>query len=133
MSTVTDVIITFALDPDEAHVAELNRFFARDFEANTPNEDKDGMRRPQASLLPVDDLWTSHTDAMAKKDGGPFERRVMQVVVMIGAYNYLDLPRFVAHIESIPWVARDEIQLFVNEENYENGFQKIDLNVLRNW
>jgi len=51
--------------------------------------------------------------------------KVIQPAVYAAAYNYLSIPDFVRHIFSISWEEKDELQVFINDENDDN-FTLID-------
>ncbi len=55
--------------------------------------------------------------------------KCLQATVLIGAFNYLDLSGFVAHLRELPWPrwSTERIRLFVQEENDECGFHEVEI------
>ncbi len=51
----------------------------------------------------------------------------IQADIFIGAFNYMDLDAFVAHLRSLPWdeYDRDQVRLFVQKEHDEYGFYEV--------
>lgn len=49
--------------------------------------------------------------------GGGF--KAMQCVVSIGAFNYLDIPAFLAFAWSLDWHSRDLVQIMIKDEEEE--------------
>ena len=96
MSHVTDVILTMSL------LEEVGR------------DDK----CPAVELL---NAWLSERNKGELKRVDDFAggRKAIQAAVFMGAFNYLDIPEFVAAVASAPWEDRDSLALFVKDEHDE--------------
>ncbi len=98
MSNVTDVILTSSIDLGHGITLEdVNRHF-----------------EGGEALYKVD----KPADAPGK---------AIQADIYIGAFNYMDLDSFVAHLRSLPWeeYERGQVRLFVQFEHDEYGFHEV--------
>lgn len=94
MSSVTDVILTLSLmeerDEDDAlpAVDRLNEY-----------------------------LLSRKIGKLERVDGSAGGRKVFQAVVLLGAFNHLNLEDLIRAIAVQEWVERDDVQLFVKGEH----------------
>ena len=94
MSSVTNLILHIGIIEDEdAKIKEVNAFFG---ERENPLV---GLREQ-----PLPRGWY----------GGS---KYLECNIYVGAFNYLDLVRFLKHINSIQWDEPQDVQLFVKEQN----------------
>ena len=52
--------------------------------------------------------------------------KFLEAQLYLGAFNYLILEEFIAHLRSLPWEAPESVQLIIKEEN-DDKFRVIDL------
>ncbi len=106
MSTVTDVILTLSVlegDEDDAiHVLQ-------------PELDRIEREHNRKVFAPA--------PVSQHAAGG----KTMQAVVFVGAYNRLPEDAFIEAIERTPWVAPEEVRLFIQREHDECGFHEVPL------
>lgn len=97
MSVVTNLILFI---PHSEHVctrlAEVNAYFERD------------QIRP---LVSVDDP--------ALPRGWYGGSKMLEAFLFLGAFNHLDLRRFIDHLKSLPWECPENVQLIVREQDDE--------------
>jgi hypothetical protein len=106
MSCVTNVILCFSCadgGPDTGVIKEVNSFF----DLGKVN----GLKSIDSTTLPR--RWY----------GGD---KMMEANLYVGAFNHLDLPQFVEHLQRLPWRHPEIVQLFVMEENDER-FREIKI------
>lgn len=116
MSTVTNTILTFALDEErytEEHpqgddargvIAEVNEYWKQKY--GDAAIVSDGFRHPP-------EVWHGGTKAL-------------ECYVFVAAFNYLGLKEFVKHLRSIKWDAPSRVQLFVQEQE-DDVFREVHL------
>ena len=92
MSHVTDVIITCSV-MDEDKTWSLNAML----------ETRDDLAESGAWLNRVDD-----------KAAGS---KAMQAAVLIGAFGYLDIDKFVEAVRAHPWYCPEDVQIFMKDEH----------------
>lgn len=95
MSHVTDVILTVSL-------LEQNDVYPADV-------------YPAVEAL---NTWLSERDKgeLKRVDSFAGGRKAVQAAVFMGAFNFLDIPEFVAAVAAAPWGYRDGLALFVKNE-----------------
>jgi hypothetical protein len=89
MSLVTDIVLVLALS-DVLNVKHVNEFFRKSR---------------------LDDFFP--LQRVDKKAGGD---KVMQAIVLLGAYNYFNLEDFKDHLRTIEWYSPEDVRLFVGCE-----------------
>lgn len=77
----------------------------------------------------VNDYFTGeHGDAVLHQVDKPADSpgKAIQGDIFIGAFNYLKLGEFVAHLRGLDWDGLPEtVRLFVQEEHDEHGFHEV--------
>ena len=104
MSRVTNLLMSFNAVEQPSKVDDVNLFFT-----------KSGYER---GLISIED------DSLPPRWYGgnkPFE-----VEVLVGAFNFLEIDRFITYLQSLAWANRDSVQLFVQEQE-EAKFRIITL------
>jgi hypothetical protein len=95
VSVVTNLILSIPCGEDEEQrIPEVNAFF---------DGSESGRRRPLARLH--DSEW---------RYGGT---KYMEAELLMGAFNYFDLPAFMAHLRGIVWEYPEEVQVIVMEQD----------------
>jgi hypothetical protein len=103
MSEVTNLVLSLGIfdahgaekyDEHGTKMAEVNRFF----------EPVQGLTDVDSSSLPRG--WY----------GGS---KMLEANLYVGAFNHLDLCRFITHLRSIKWEMPEQVQLFVKEQEDE--------------
>ena len=108
MSHVTDVIVTTGLaDGNMETVEHLNEYFR--------------VLAVEAEFDPADAPQLQEMTAFYSKSG-----KAIQARIWVGAFNYMDHGRFIKAMRSVPWHDPEEVQLFVNTEHGEEGFQRVE-------
>lgn len=95
MSVVTNIIVAYSLSEEDRHgdrgewvVERLNEFFG-------PEED--------GFVLPAGDWWYGGSKALENP-------------ILVGAFNHLDLFRFLSHVAAIDWEEPDRVQVMAAEQ-----------------
>lgn len=101
MSVVTNIILTFSVLEPERRLDEVNTFFG----------ERNGFVSCDDPSLPIG--WY----------GGS---KMLETNVAISSFNHLDLQELVAHLETMEWEERENVQLFVQGEDDER-FRVIEL------
>ncbi|MBV7530995.1 hypothetical protein [Chitinophaga sp. sic0106] len=102
MSNVTNLIITSSTLEDEYQIIQAIKGFTKEFNIVSVNDDK----------LPIS--WYGGT-------------KNLECVILIGAYDYLDLERFILFLQnSVKWEAIDLVQMFVKQQE-DMKFKLINL------
>lgn len=102
MSHVADVIITLSVteETDEGApipgIQEINRY-----------------------------LSSKGKGELEKVDGYAGGRKALQAEVWMGAFNYLEIPEFVATVAAQHWQDRDAVQVFIKDEHEDVFSQRI--------
>lgn len=95
MSRVTNLILFI---PPSEHVftrlAEVNAYLERD------------QSRPPVSV-----------DDPALPRGWYGGSKVLEAFLFLGAFNHLDLRRFIDHLKTLPWACSENVQLSVREQD----------------
>jgi hypothetical protein len=108
VSNVTDVIVTASLLDDDKLLA-VNEYFRLARIA-------DGFSGDGAPYL-VDAKTAWRERGIGK---------AMQAEVWIGAFKYMEHRDFLAHLRTVKWADPGEVQVFMNFENGEKGFQRVE-------
>lgn len=92
MSVVTNLVLSLGFSDSSANIGEVNRFFDNSVRGLT------GVHDP---ALPHG--WYGGT-------------KMLEARLFIGAFNHLDLSRFIKHLCAIQWHEPECVQLFVKEQ-----------------
>ena len=104
MSEVTNLILTCSLgEKEEVVLSQINKFEVddRSFKIVSINDKK----------LPKG--WYGGT-------------KYMECNIFMGAYNYLNLNKFIRHLKSIEWEDSEDVQLIIREQ-HEDHFRIINI------
>lgn len=108
MSHVTNIILTWSVGEivDEHSMDKLNKFF----------EDKE---RPSGLV---------HIDTDNLPAGWYGGSKMMEANVALGAFNYIDMDKFMDYITNFPWQYPEDVVVMVQEQ-HQNNFNsyRIDL------
>jgi hypothetical protein len=110
MSHVTDVIVTCSL-LDKDKLPAVNEYFRRKNIA----DGSDGTK--YVALVDAGAAWDARSERMGK---------ALQACVWVGAFNYMDHRPFLGHLLTVPWRDPEAVQVFMNFENGERGFQRVE-------
>jgi hypothetical protein len=96
MSCVTDVIVVCGL---------------------TEESEESRLDSPVPTLERLSDwLEENEKGRLVRLDSSAGGRKAMQCVVALGAFNYLDIPDFLAHAWSLKWEDDEAVQIFIKDE-----------------
>lgn len=110
MSVVTNVVLTHSLHEKyrgDPPVYDLHAQIEQYFHTGGREGDRDsrrGLVSADAPCLPRG--WYGGT-------------KMLETVVLIAAFNFLDTGAFVEHLEKLPWQFREGVVLLVKEEQYD--------------
>lgn len=107
MSRVTNVILAHGdLGNPEARTEQINKFFA--------NEDGS----PGGGFVHVEDKGLPN--------GWYGGTKFLECELLLGAFNYLNLDKLIAHLRTIQWTFPDNVQLIVKGQD-DDRFTTIDI------
>lgn len=102
MSHVADTILMCSVMEETQEVADYREL---------------GLCPPLAALNAwLDEAGKGSLVYVSRYAGG---NKALQSIVAIGAFNYLDIPRFVAYARSLQWEDPDSAQLAIKDEHDE--------------
>ena len=107
MSRVTNLILTFSLLENELEcINKVNQFQYQKLRMNLVSVDfNKNVKRKEA--------WYGGT-------------KFIEARIYIGAFNYLDLDEFMAHLKKIDWQKPEHVQVIVKEPGQEK-FRMVEL------
>lgn len=107
MSTVTNIILSFSIIEDDRDVDGENVYFFMD------------------SI----NKWLSDNNfgSFGKEADSPNTQKCLETPIFTAAFNYFDLGGFVAFINLLDWEERENVQIFVQEQE-DDKFTIMEIN-----
>lgn len=85
--------------------------------ASVMDEDSGAIGAVEAWL--VEHRYAEVANALRRVDGNAGGFKAMQATVWAGAYNYLDIPAFLAAVWAAPWDSSEYVQVALKDEHDE--------------